>query len=68
MTRASATRVAKPLPTIFLRVDFELTAEQREIKAVARDFAEAEIEPFAAEWDREHRFPRDLFPSWPSSG
>jgi len=42
-------------------VDFELTAEQREIKALARDFAEAEIEPNASAWDREHRFPRDLF-------
>ena len=62
MTRASATRAAKPPPTIFLRVDFELSAEQREIKAVARDFAEAEIEPFAGDWDREHRFPRDLYP------
>ena len=43
-------------------MDFELSAEQREIKAVARDFAEAEIEPFAGDWDREHRFPRDLYP------
>jgi len=43
-------------------VDFELTAEQREIKALAREFAEAEIEPHAAEWDRQHRFPRDLYP------
>jgi len=43
-------------------VDFELTDEQREIRALARDFGKAEIEPHAAEWDREHRFPRDLFP------
>jgi alkylation response protein AidB-like acyl-CoA dehydrogenase len=43
-------------------VDFELTPEQREIKALARDFAEAEIEPNASEWDREHRFPRELYP------
>jgi alkylation response protein AidB-like acyl-CoA dehydrogenase len=42
-------------------VDFELTPEQREIQALARDFAQAEIEPHAAEWDREHRFPRELF-------
>jgi alkylation response protein AidB-like acyl-CoA dehydrogenase len=42
-------------------VDFELTAEQRDIQAVAREFAAAEIEPHAAEWDREHRFPKDLF-------
>jgi alkylation response protein AidB-like acyl-CoA dehydrogenase len=41
-------------------VDFSLTAEQREIQALARDFAEAEIEPNAAAWDREHAFPRDL--------
>jgi butyryl-CoA dehydrogenase len=43
-------------------VDFELTPEQREIKALARDFADAEIEPNASEWDREHRFPRELYP------
>ena len=43
-------------------MDFELTPEQREIKALARDFAEAEIEPNASEWDREHRFPRELYP------
>jgi alkylation response protein AidB-like acyl-CoA dehydrogenase len=41
-------------------VDFELTAEQREIQAVARDVAAAEIEPHAAEWDRAHEFPRAL--------
>jgi alkylation response protein AidB-like acyl-CoA dehydrogenase len=43
-------------------VDFELTPEQREIQALARDFAQAEIEPHAAEWDREHRFPTELYP------
>jgi alkylation response protein AidB-like acyl-CoA dehydrogenase len=42
-------------------VDFELTPEQREIQALARDFARAEIEPHAAEWDRNHEFPRELF-------
>jgi alkylation response protein AidB-like acyl-CoA dehydrogenase len=42
-------------------VDFELTPEQREIKALAREFAEAEIEPNAAEWDREHHFSRELY-------
>ena len=41
-------------------MDFELTAEQREIQAVARDFAMAEIEPNAAAWDRDHGFPREL--------
>jgi alkylation response protein AidB-like acyl-CoA dehydrogenase len=42
-------------------VDFELAPEQREIQALTRDFATEEIEPHAAEWDREHRFPRDLY-------
>src|SRR5438477_8111445 len=42
-------------------VDFDLNQDQREIQALTRDFARAEIEPNAAEWDREHRFPRDLF-------
>jgi alkylation response protein AidB-like acyl-CoA dehydrogenase len=41
-------------------VDFELTPEQREIQAAAREFAAAEIEPNAAEWDRAHGFPREL--------
>jgi alkylation response protein AidB-like acyl-CoA dehydrogenase len=42
-------------------VDFELTQDQREIQALTRDFARAEIDPHAAEWDREHRFPRELY-------
>src|ERR687895_2270274 len=42
-------------------MEFELSAEQREIKSLTREFAEAEIEPNAAEWDREHRFPRELY-------
>jgi alkylation response protein AidB-like acyl-CoA dehydrogenase len=42
-------------------MDFELTQDQREIQALTREFARAEIEPHAAEWDREHRFPRELF-------
>ncbi len=42
-------------------MDFQLTAEQREIQTLAHDFAREQIEPHAAEWDREHRFPRELF-------
>jgi alkylation response protein AidB-like acyl-CoA dehydrogenase len=44
-------------------VDFELTPEQREIQALARDFAQAEIEPNASAWDRAHGFPRELIAS-----
>src|SRR3954469_20345220 len=42
-------------------MDFDLTAEQREIQQVTREFADAEIRPAAGEWDREHRFPREVF-------
>src|ERR671915_1170565 len=42
-------------------MDFSLSDEQREIQALAREFAQAEIEPHAADWDREHRFPRELY-------
>ena len=42
-------------------MDFSLSAEQREIQALAREVADAEIAPNAAAWDREHHFPRDLF-------
>jgi alkylation response protein AidB-like acyl-CoA dehydrogenase len=42
-------------------MDFELTSDQKEIQALTREFASAEIEPYAAEWDREHHFPKELF-------
>jgi alkylation response protein AidB-like acyl-CoA dehydrogenase len=42
-------------------VDFSLSGDQREIQALAREVADAEIRPYAAEWDREHRFPRELY-------
>jgi alkylation response protein AidB-like acyl-CoA dehydrogenase len=42
-------------------VDFDLTQDQKEIQALTRDFANAEIEPHAAAWDRDHHFPRELF-------
>jgi alkylation response protein AidB-like acyl-CoA dehydrogenase len=42
-------------------MDFELSPEQKEIQALTRDFVQAEIAPHAAEWDREHHFPRELF-------
>ncbi len=42
-------------------MDFDLTQDQREIQALTRDFARAEIDPHASQWDREHHFPRELF-------
>ena len=51
--RVSRGRLTHTIPA----VDFDLTPEQKEIQALTRDFVAAEIEPHAAEWDREHRFP-----------
>jgi butyryl-CoA dehydrogenase len=42
-------------------MDFELSPEQKEIQRLTREFVQAEIAPHAAEWDREHHFPRELF-------
>jgi butyryl-CoA dehydrogenase len=39
----------------------ELSDEQREIRDLARRFADGEIAPKAAAWDREHSFPREVF-------
>ena len=49
-------------------MDFDLTAEQRDIQKLCRQFAENEIEPFVVEnldtmWEgtQEERFPREIF-------
>jgi alkylation response protein AidB-like acyl-CoA dehydrogenase len=60
-TSEPAARLRRTALHIVLRMDFELAPEQKEIQALARDFARQEIEPYAAEWDREHHFPRGLF-------
>jgi alkylation response protein AidB-like acyl-CoA dehydrogenase len=39
----------------------ELTDEQREIRELARRFADERIAPHASAWDREHRFPAEIF-------
>ena len=47
----------------------ELTAEQQEIRELARRFADEQIAPHAAEWDREPRLPaRAVRASSASSG
>lgn len=40
-------------------VDLELTEEQLAFRKVVRAFAEAEVAPYAEEWDRDHVFPVD---------
>jgi len=39
---------------------FDLTPDQQEIRMLVREFAEREIAPHAAEWDRAHSFPTDV--------
>jgi short-chain 2-methylacyl-CoA dehydrogenase len=41
-------------------MSFELSREHEEFRRSVRDFAEAEIAPYAARWDREHHFPVDV--------
>jgi len=41
-------------------MDLELTAEQQMLQETARDFAEREVAPIAAQLDEEHRFPSEL--------
>lgn len=40
-------------------MDFELTEEQRAFAQTARDFAQAEFAPHAAQWDAEGIFPKE---------
>ena len=41
-------------------MSFELSREHEEFRHSVRDFAEAEIAPHAAEWDRKHHFPVEV--------
>ena len=44
-------------------MNFELSPEHETFRKVVREFAEAEIAPHAARWDREHHFPVELMPA-----
>ena len=41
---------------------FELSADHEEFRALVREFAEAEIEPRVAQWDKDSHFPAELIP------
>jgi alkylation response protein AidB-like acyl-CoA dehydrogenase len=41
-------------------MDFDLTPEQRQVRAAVRGFAEKEIQPFVEQYEREARYPTDL--------
>lgn len=42
-------------------MDYELTEEQKLIQEAAYKFAVNEIEPIAKDFDRERRYPRDVW-------
>ena len=41
-------------------MDFNLTDEQRQIRETLTDFAEREIKPNSAKWDKDESFPRHI--------
>ena len=41
-------------------MSFELSPEHEQFRRSVRDFAQAEIAPYAAQWDRDHHFPTDV--------
>ena len=40
-------------------MDFQLSKEQEFVRKMVREFAETEVEPIAADVDKEHRFPEE---------
>src|SRR5215218_9032976 len=49
-------------------MNFELSKEQQEIQGRAAEFAAREVAPRAAEWDREDRFPSEVFEKLSAAG
>ncbi|MBK7721380.1 MAG: acyl-CoA dehydrogenase family protein [Austwickia sp.] len=41
---------------------FELSADHEDFRRVVRDFAEREVAPHVAQWDKDHYFPTELVP------
>lgn len=41
-------------------MDFNFNDDQRQFAELARQFAAEELTPFAAKWDEEHHFPKDV--------
>jgi glutaryl-CoA dehydrogenase (non-decarboxylating) len=57
------------MPTPLDRMaDFDLTDEQRQVRAVVRDFAEKEILPHVEQYEREARYPLELIAKLPPLG
>jgi alkylation response protein AidB-like acyl-CoA dehydrogenase len=49
-------------------MDFEFHEQHRLLRQSVREFAEAEIAPYARQWDHEERFPSELVPKLAAMG
>ncbi len=49
-------------------MDFELTPEQQEVRALARDFAEREVAPVIRQYDEAHEFPHAIIEKLAATG
>jgi alkylation response protein AidB-like acyl-CoA dehydrogenase len=49
-------------------MNFELTAEQQEVRALARDFAEREVAPVIRHFDEAHEFPHEILAKLAGTG
>ncbi|MEX1908215.1 acyl-CoA dehydrogenase family protein [Janibacter sp. Y6] len=41
---------------------FELSQDHEDFRVAVRDFAQSEVEPHVAQWDRDHHFPTEVVP------
>src|SRR3989442_15906936 len=56
-------RPCAPHPVVqFVRMDVELSEQQRLLQQSVREFAEREIRPHVREWDEAQHFPVELVP------
>ena len=49
-------------------MDFALSEQHELLKKTVRDFARAEVAPFARKWDEEERFPKEIVPKLAALG
>ena len=49
-------------------MNFAFSDEQELLRRTVRDFARSEVAPFAREWDREERFPKEVVPKLAAMG
>src|SRR3954468_20397501 len=58
MRRAARSSAITPSPT-FVRIEMTLSAQHEQIRDAVRRFAEEQIAPHAARWDKDKEFPRE---------